>query len=254
MRDNIINIEEYKYKYETHLHTMEASACAKNTSVEMVKACKEAGYAGCFITNHAWGGNTSVNRSLSWEDWVEKFCECYYPAKEWGDNNDFDVFFGYESGYEGTEFLIYGVTPEYLKATKEFKEASIERQYELVKKVDGIVIQAHPFRDEFYIPLIRVYSKFIDGIEGVNATHSSHLSMAHNVKEWNDQAIAHANRHELPMTAGSDVHTTMMFGGGMIFKNRIKTVDEFKAAVLSDEMYLLTDGDHVYDRYGNFIK
>lgn len=249
----MINIDDFKYKYETHLHTNEASACGKNSSLEMVKACKEAGYSGCFITNHAWGGNTCIDRSLPWKEWVSQFSACYYTAKEWGDKNDFDVFFGYESGYQGTEFLIYGISPEYLAAHEEFKEASIEEQYNLVHEGGGIVIQAHPFRDEFYIPVIRIFSQFVDGLEGINATHSSHLSTAHNIAEWNDQAIEHAKRHDFPMTAGSDVHTTTMFGGGMMFDRPIKSVEMFKAMILSNEMYLLTDGDRIYDRKGKLL-
>lgn len=249
-----INIDEYKYKYETHLHSLESSACGKSSALDMVKACKEAGYSGCFITNHAWGGNTSIDRSLPWDEWVKEFSKCYYTAKEWADENDFSLFFGYEAGYEGTEFLIYGISPEYLIAHPEFKTASIKEQYDLVHEGGGLVIQAHPFRDEDYIPVIRVYSKYIDGMETINATHSSHLSKAHNIKEWNDQAIAHAKRHNFPMTAGSDVHSVELFHGGMHFKRPIHSYEDFKAAILSDEMYLLNDGEMLYDRYGNLLK
>ena len=37
------------YKYETHMHTAEASACATSTGAEMARAHKEAGYTGIFI-------------------------------------------------------------------------------------------------------------------------------------------------------------------------------------------------------------
>ena len=35
--------KEYPYLYETHLHTMEGSACAHCSGEEMAKACKAAG-------------------------------------------------------------------------------------------------------------------------------------------------------------------------------------------------------------------
>ena len=35
--------EKYPYLYETHLHTREASACAKNSAQEMVQAAKDYG-------------------------------------------------------------------------------------------------------------------------------------------------------------------------------------------------------------------
>ena len=85
--------EKYPYLYETHLHTREASACAKNSAQEMVQAAKDYGYAGIFVTNHAWYGNTSVDRSLPWEEWVHGFCAPFYTAKEYGDQIGLSVFF-----------------------------------------------------------------------------------------------------------------------------------------------------------------
>ena len=40
------------YKYETHLHTREGSACASATGGEMVRAHIEAGYSGMIVTDH----------------------------------------------------------------------------------------------------------------------------------------------------------------------------------------------------------
>lgn len=51
-------------------------------------------------------GNTAVDRSLPWKDWVEQFCKGYEHAKEEGGKIGLQVFFGWESGYHGTEFLI----------------------------------------------------------------------------------------------------------------------------------------------------
>lgn len=241
---------EYPYLYETHLHTKEGSACASNSGEEMAKACKEAGYAGIFITNHAWYGNTSVDRTLPWDQWVDQFCIGYEKAKEWGDKNDLQVFFGYESCYQGTEFLIYGVDGEWLKAHPEIKDASIEEQYELIHLAGGLVVQAHPYRKEDYIPEIRLFPENVDAVEGVNATHSSHLSKSHNVASWDDLAIEYANKHELPMTAGSDIHTTVVFGGGVAFKEKLHSVSDFCERIRKGEDYILTNGDHVYSNKG----
>ena len=80
----------------------------------MAKAARDAGYAGVIVTDHSWYGNHCIDRSLPWEQWIEAFCMGYEDAKRWGDENDFSVFFGYESNYGGTEFLIYGVDKEWL--------------------------------------------------------------------------------------------------------------------------------------------
>ena len=55
------------YKYETHLHTKEASACASSTGAEMARAYQAAGYAGIIVTDHFFNGNTAVPANLPWE-------------------------------------------------------------------------------------------------------------------------------------------------------------------------------------------
>ena len=93
----LLNIEGYPYYYETHCHSSESSACGSNTSVEMAKAHKEMGYTGMILTDHNWGGNTAVDRSLPWRDFVDRFFEPFYAAEKWGEANDFQVFPGYEA-------------------------------------------------------------------------------------------------------------------------------------------------------------
>ena len=66
--------QTYPYLYETHLHTSESSACARCTGSEMARACKEYGYSGIFVTDHNWGGNTAIDRTLEWEEWVYGCC------------------------------------------------------------------------------------------------------------------------------------------------------------------------------------
>lgn len=251
------NNKEYPYLYETHSHTMQGSACGKCSGYEMAKAAHEFGYTGMIITDHAWGGNTCVDRSLPWEEWVTEFAKGYEDAKRYGDEHDFDVFWGYEAGYNATEFLVYGVTPEWMKAHPELKEASIEEQYELISSAGGMVIQAHPFRDEAYIPCIRLYPHHVDGIEVINATHSSSLSKSHNNPLFDDMAVMYAKTYDFALTAGSDVHTTLMFGGGLAFSHRLGSIQDYIKAVKSREKYLICNGeveymnDTILDNYKN---
>lgn len=242
--------EEYPYLYETHMHTCQASACARSTGREMAYAAKEAGYAGIIITDHNWYGNHCIDRKLPWDKWVGEFCKGYEAAKEAGKEIGLDVFFGYEANYDGTEFLIYGVDKQWLITHPEIKDASIKEQHRLIHEAGGMVIQAHPFREEDYIPQIRLFPEDVDGVEGINATHSSHLSKSHNNPEFDVRAIAYAKKQGLPMTAGSDVHSTRLFGGGMAFKRRLGCVQDYCQAVLSGEDYLLTNGDTWYGRNG----
>ncbi|MCI5701014.1 MAG: PHP domain-containing protein [Lachnospiraceae bacterium] len=244
-------IKDYPYLYETHLHTNQSSACAHNSGYEMAKAAHEAGYTGIIVTDHNWGGNNCIDSSLSWKDWVLEFSKGYLDAKSYGDSHDFDVFFGYEAGYNATEFLIYGADTDWLIAHPEIRTATIEQQFDLIHDAGGMVIHAHPFREEWYIPEIRLFPDYVDGVEGINATHSSRKSTSHNKTEFDDKAVQYAREHHLPMTAGSDIHSTYLFGGGMAFKRRLTSVQDFCSAVLSDEDYVLTNGDFVFDKYGS---
>ena len=92
-------IQDYPFKYEMHLHTSEASKCGSNTGAEMARAHKEAGYAGIFVTNHAWGGNTCIDRELPYREWIEQYAKGYYNALEEGEKIGLQVFFGMEAGF-----------------------------------------------------------------------------------------------------------------------------------------------------------
>lgn len=241
---------EYPYFYETHLHTKESSACAKSSGADMARACKRAGYTGIFVTDHNWHGNTAVDRSLPWEELVRQFAKGYEEARRVGEQIGLDVFFGWEAGYNGTEFLIYGLSGDWLLAHPEIRDASVAEQFALVHAGGGLVIHAHPFREEYYIPEVRLFPELVDGVEGINATHSSHLSTSHNKREFDDKAVAYAEQYGFPMTAGSDIHTTKLLGGGMAFRRRLKDGKDFVAAIRNGEDYLLTNGDNWFDKNG----
>ena len=166
-----MGFETDKYVYETHLHTSQASACAQNTGRELAIAHKEAGYTGIIVTDHFVYGNTAVDRSLPWQDWVHAYCAGYRDALAISKEIDLDVFFGWESGYKGTEFLVYGLDEEWLMNHPEIKDASIKEQYEIVHEAGGIVFQAHPYREESYIPKIRLFPDDVDGIEVFNGSN-----------------------------------------------------------------------------------
>ena len=208
--------KEYPYLYETHLHTSEASSCACSTGKEMAQACKDAGYTGIIVPNH----------------------------------NGLDVFFGYEAGYQGTEFLVYGITLEWLIAHPEIENATIEEQYEWIHEAGGMVIHAHPFREEPYIPEIRLFPEYVDGVEGINATHSSPKSRSHNNPDFDKKAIAYATKYHLPMTAGSDIHNTALFGGGVAFRRKLKDIHDYCDAIRGGEDYILTNGENWYTKEG----
>ena len=70
------------YKYETHCHTAETSRCARTSGAEMARAYKEMGYTGLIISDHFLNGNTTVDKTLPWEQQVAEFERGYLAAKE----------------------------------------------------------------------------------------------------------------------------------------------------------------------------
>ena len=69
------------YLYETHLHTVQASACGKSRGADYIPFYKKKGYTGIIVTDHFFNGNTCVPSHLSWEERVELFCKGYEEAK-----------------------------------------------------------------------------------------------------------------------------------------------------------------------------
>ncbi len=185
------------YLYETHMHTCQGSACGVSTGKEHARFYKERGYTGIIITDHFFGGNTRVNRELPWEKRIDLFWEGYEDALEEGLKIGLDVFFGLEQNYQGDEYLIYGLTKEYMKAHPELEHWTRQEQLERVHEQGGAVIQAHPFRIRGYMDRIRLADIFADGVEAANAGNEQ-LDDA--------RCMRYARAKGLLMTAGSDNH------------------------------------------------
>lgn len=231
-----------RYLYETHLHTSESSGCALTGAAEMARLYQAAGYTGIVITDHFINGNTAFDRRLPWNKWVDGLCTGYEAAKAEGDRIGLQVFFGWEAGYHGTEFLIFGLDKQWLLEHPEIAECTIEEQYELVHAGGGIVIHAHPFRRAPWIKEPVLVPQYVDAVEVINATHNSALSHAHVCPEWNTLATAYAKQYDLPMTSGSDQHRDYMVGGGMVFDRKIEDIHDLCRAILNREAIELSKG------------
>ena len=185
------------YLYETHMHTCLASACGVSTGKDHVRFYKDRGYTGIIMTDHFFRGNCAIPRDLPWEKRVDLFWRGYEDALEEGLKVGLDVFFAYEENYGFDEYLIYGLTKEYMKAHPEMGRWNRRQQLEEVHRAGGAVIQAHPFRVRGYIDFIRIGTQFADGIEAANAG---------NTQLDDARAYAMGKREGLLMTAGSDNH------------------------------------------------
>jgi hypothetical protein len=185
------------FLYETHMHTCQGSACGKATGKEQARAYRDAGYTGIIITDHFFHGNTAVERRLPWEERIDLFWLGYEEAKEEGDRIGLDVFFGLEQNFAGDEYLVYGLTKDYMKAHPEMEHWTRRQQLEEVHRAGGCVIQAHPFRIRHYMDRIRLGLLYCDGIEAANAGNEP----LDDARAWR-----YGLENRLVMTAGSDNH------------------------------------------------
>ena len=192
------------FKYETHMHTIEGSACGRSTGKEMVRAYKEAGYTGVFVTDHFFNGNCAVDRSLSWEEKVEQFCKGYENAKEEGDKIGLDVFFGFEYCVDAADFLVYNLNKEWLLKYPDIDKWEPRKAFAQIHEDGGFIVHAHPFRERDYINHIHLFPRDVDGVEILNGGQLEYPLM-------NERAKIYAMMYDLPVTSGSDSH----FAGGL---------------------------------------
>ena len=120
-----------RYRYETHLHTCEGSACASASGAEMARIHKELGYTGIFVTDHFFNGNTAVPRDLPWRERVELFCLGYEHAREEGEKIGLDVFFGFEYGVHAADFLVYNLDKKWLLQHEDIDRMDARRPFSI---------------------------------------------------------------------------------------------------------------------------
>lgn len=209
------------YIYEMHFHTHPCSGGGDEIT-KQIDHMKECGYTGGFLTDHFFCGDTRIDRSLSWNDFVGEYEKAYMRGVEYGKKVDFDLFFGIEEHIgNGLEILVYGITPDLLRAHPELREGKLDDYIRIVHEAGGLLFQSHPYRDREYIrtpgPIERLDE--LDGIEAFNAA---------NYPEENERAAKLAEEKGLSCTAGSDGHYFGACGrAGIATRVRPKNVKEF---------------------------
>lgn len=225
------------YKYETHMHTSQGSACSTCSGAKMVERLYELGYTGCFVTDHFFGGNTAVDRSLPWDVKIHLYCQGYEDAKRRGDELGMQVFFGVEFGWHSTEFLTYGIDKQFLLDHPEIENMELDRFAELVHENGGFLVHAHPFREAGYIKVIRLYPRAVDGIEVINC--GNYFEQA-----YNDRARFYAESYGLPMTGGSDAHHYWNHpGGGIALDEKLKDAHDYLERLCSGRITKILERD-----------
>lgn len=213
------------YKYDTHVHTAEASGCATASGAEQARRYKELGYDGIIITDHFFNGNSAIHNYYDWYDRVRQFCKGYENAKAEGDKIGLKVFFGIEYSYFGTDLLTYGIDKDWLYQNDNIMDVSV---YEYIKRVHdagGIIVHAHPFREASYINEVKLMPKWVDGVEVYNAGNYD--------EKFNERAKWYAEQYNLPITAGTDNHhLTAERISGICTEQSLESIEDYMDAVV----------------------
>ena len=228
------------YFYETHVHTSPVSACAKVSVEEMLKAYKNAGYAGVFMTDHFIDGNLNLEaRAKPYEERIEYYFSAYEEGMAIGKEIGIDVFLGIEMTYGGTDFLVYGIDKEWCLVHPDMHKMRKSELLKLMMDDGALIIQAHPFREAAYIDHIRLFPRQIHGVEVFNANRNDFE---------NKLAEQYAENYGLIRFAGSDNHSgeKQKLLGGMATDRPIESVKDFIDLVLSGEA-------HPFKKEGNNI-
>ena len=205
---------------ETHLHTKTSSACSSLRPEVAIKMYKKAGYDGVIITDHFMTGNTSVDKTLPWEEQVDSFFEGFEQAKAAGEIEGIKVFEGLEYSDYGTDFIVLGLDRDWIKAHPEMTKMEPEEFLPFFREAGATIIQAHPFREASYIREVRVYPDYVDAIEVYNiGNHNS---------EFDHKAYDLAVEYHKPMTAGSDCHHfgDENFGAGIMINKEPRDIND----------------------------
>ncbi|MDR0878235.1 MAG: PHP domain-containing protein, partial [Treponema sp.] len=154
---------------------------------------------------------------------------------------------GWEETFDGDDYLVYGLDRAWLLEHPESKSWSRGEQYRIVNQYGGCVVQAHPFRQHFYIPVVRLSSGCVNAVEAANAGNHE--------QSYDALAMRYAEKLALPATAGSDIHTVDQLNNGNIFgiilNEKMKTIADYVAAIKKNNIAGLRITEGRCDYYGD---
>lgn len=179
---------------------MDVSKCGKATAEETVDFYLGHGYTTVVLTNHL-NPNTFKNprfgdqSAWSWDEKVDFFIVGFEKMKAAAAGR-LNILLGceYRSNHGPSDYQIYGITEEFMRAHPELQELEVKEVSKLVRKEGMLFIQAHPFRDGMYI----TKPERLDGIEVWNGNM--------NKDNRNDIAEMWAERYGLIKVSGTDFH------------------------------------------------
>ena len=231
----MVNLNDYSYRYDLHIHTSPASPCGDFSPAEVVDKYIALGYNGIVITNHFQP--KLVNKFEKPRGFVEYFLNDYREAKAYGDTKDFDVILGIEMRFpeNDNDYLVYGISEADAYKMLDYVYTDYETFYRGFKNEKNLVIQAHPFRKNSILQ----NTDLLDGIEifNLHPGHNSTVGFAAKTAFENSRLLK---------TGGTDFHHETHEGMcATLFRERIR--NSFYLAEI------LKSRDYILDIWGNKI-
>ena len=196
-------------KIDLHTHALPISKCSKLTCRELIDLKIKQGYGGMVLTDHCLFAYYSP---MPYKEYVEEVIQVFNDACEYGKKYDFIVFLGLEVTIQNPygDWLLYGVTEEFLRGTPPLSELSQKELYEVCKEANVLMVAAHPFRGgEFSREL-----PYMDGVE-LNCFPTDY--------EKRQQVFAFGKEKGFLLTCGTDCHgEDERFCGGILIPKSIK--------------------------------
>ena len=202
-------MEEKFLKIDPHVHSKGVSRCSHLTCEEIIDAKIELGYDGVILTNHCqeWYYPEEEHKN-----YVERVIEDFARGKAYADGKNFRFYLGLEVTLllpHYADWLLYGVTEKFLRASPCLYKLSQEELFELCEKWGIVLVQAHPFRQSPCDP------KYMHGVE-INCTDCD-LDKIPLVE-------AFAKEHDLLVTCGTDYHAlNRVYRGGIFLPESCQT-------------------------------
>ena len=221
------------YRYETHFHSAPVSKCGSYSVRDNMEFYKRIGYDGIFLTNHFLDANIGGDRSRPYEEQIEFFFTDIEEGERLSNEIGIKFFWGVETSYLGSDFLVYGLSKEWYLAHPEIMSVSRKEMLTMMAEDGALIVHAHPFREASYIDHIRLYPYNVHAVE---------IDNCGNKDFQNDMARLYAEMYKLPFSAGSDNHIAGSISrlAGVEFETPIRDIDDFITRVKAGEAHPFT--------------
>ena len=225
---------------ELHAHTKGVSACGQVGVRELLDRYHAKGYDAVVITDHLNEWTIGFeNAADDYDGFIDNFLSPVKQGREYAKKLGMKLFFGCELrfSHEDNDYLVYGITEEYLRKTPDIMTMGIGKFHEAALEQGFLVYQAHPFRNWMQV----IPPQYIDGIE-VNNGHPRQESR-------NDIARLWADIHGLSMISGSDFHRLGDEArGGIITFEELNSENELVETLRNGKYKLVCDCEGGFTR------